>query len=372
MKVGGVPYRAIFLDEDGWSVRAIDQTSLPHRFQLLRLESVEDMGRAIETMVVRGAPLIGAAAAYGVALAMRADPSDASLEHAIERLAATRLTAVNLQWALHRLGEVVRELTPGERAEAAYRAAAALCDEDVELNQAIGDHGLAVLRRLEEGVEGRTLNILTHCNAGWLATVDWGTATAPMYKAYDNGLDLHVWVDETRPRLQGAALTAWELGQHGISHTLIPDSAAAHLMSRSEVDVVIVGTDRTTASGDVTNKIGTYPLALAAADNGVPFYVAAPSPSIDWQTEDATRIPIEQRDAAEVTSVRGLGLDDVVGDVRIAPEQTRAANYAFDVTPRHLVTGLITERGVCSASPDGLRRLFPEDAGTSPTTVNNR
>ncbi len=360
MKVGGVPYRTIFLDEDGWGVRVIDQTVLPHRFQLLRLESVDDVVRAIRTMVVRGAPLIGAAAAYGVALALRADPCDASLEGAVERLAGARPTAVNLRWALHRMSEVVRELSPERRADAAYRAAAALCDEDAELNRAIGDHGLEVLRELRAGAAASPLNVLTHCNAGWLATVDWGTATAPMYRAHDEGLRVHVWVDETRPRLQGAALTAWELGQHGLPHTLIPDSAAAHLMSRGDVDVVIVGTDRTTASGDVTNKIGTYPLALAAADNAVPFYVAVPSPSIDWEIEDASLIPIEERDAAEVISVRGLGPDDTVGAVRIAPEQTRAANYGFDVTPRHLVTGLITERGVCDASAEGLRRLFPE------------
>ena len=364
MKVGDVSYRTIFLDEDGWGVRVIDQTMLPHRFEVRRLESVDDVSRAIQTMVVRGAPLIGAAAAYGVALAMRADPSDASLERAIERLASTRITAVNLRWALHRLGEIVRKVTPGGRADAAYRAAAALCDEDVELNQAIGDHGLEILRELAVAAEGRPLNILTHCNAGWLATVDWGTATAPMYKAHDAGFDLHVWVDETRPRLQGAALTAWELGEHGVPHTLIPDSAAAHIMHRGEVDVVIVGTDRTTASGDVTNKIGTYPLALAAADNGVPFYVAAPSPSIDWQTEDATRIPIEERDASEVTSVRGFASDGEVGAVTIAPADTGAVNYAFDVTPRHLVAGLITERGVCRASRDGLSLLFSEHAST--------
>ena len=363
MKVGGVPYRSIFLDEDGWGLRVIDQTVLPHRFHVPRLESADDAVRAIRTMVVRGAPLIGATAAYGVALAMRADPCDASLELAVERLAATRITAVNLRWALHHMVEIVREVSPERRADAAYRAAASLCEEDVELNRAIGRHGLAVLRDLAAGKTGRPLNILTHCNAGWLATVDWGTATAPLYRAHDDGLDLHVWVDETRPRLQGAALTAWELGQHGVAHTLIPDSAAAHLMRRGDVDVVIVGTDRTTASGDVTNKIGTYPLALAAADNGVPFYVAVPSPSIDWETEDASLIPIEERDAAEVVSVRGLGPDDVVAAVRIAPAQTRVANYGFDVTPRHLVTGLITERGVCSASREALMHLFPEREG---------
>ena len=362
MNVGGVPYRAIALDDDGRCVRVIDQTLLPHGFRTVRLESVVDAAHAIRTMIVRGAPLIGVTAAYGVALAMRADPSDSSLEAALARLTATRPTAANLRWALGRVHGAVAGLPSSERADAAYAVASAICEEDVEINRAIGAYGREVLRTLGEAAGGRPLNILTHCNAGWLATVDWGTATAPIYRAHDEGQALHVWVDETRPRLQGAALTAWELGQHGVPHTLIPDSAAAHLMRRGEVDAVLVGTDRTTCSGDVTNKIGTYPLALAAADNGVPFYVAVPSPSIDWQLRDVSLVPIEERDPTEVTSVRGLDGDDTVEVVRIAPASTRAVNYAFDVTPGHLVTGgLITERGLCPADQEALRTLFPDE-----------
>jgi methylthioribose-1-phosphate isomerase len=358
VKVGGVRYRSIALDDDGWGVRVIDQTALPHRFDVVRLESATDAAQAIRTMVVRGAPLIGATAAYGIALAMRADPKDGALERAVAELADTRPTAVNLRWALQRVHDELGELPTAERTEAAYRLAGALCDEDVELNSAIGDHGWALLRELANGAPGRPLNLLTHCNAGWLATVDWGTATAPIYKAHDAGQDVHVWVDETRPRLQGAALTAWELGEHGVAHTLIADSAAGHLMRTGRVDAVIVGTDRTTAAGDVANKIGTYPLALAAADNEVPFYVAVPSPSIDWATDDPALIPIEERDPTEVVCVRGAGPGDEVRAVRIAPRGVRAANYAFDVTPRHLVTGLITERGICDADREALRRLF--------------
>ncbi len=354
-------YRSIALDDDGWGVRAIDQRLLPHRFELVRLETVEDAARAITTMLVRGAPLIGATAAYGVALAMRADPTDASLDDAIERLKATRPTAANLRWALDGARGLLDEVAPAARADAAYGFADRVCDEDVARNRAIGEHGLDVLRGLAAAGGGRRLNILTHCNAGWLATVDWGTATAPVYLAHDGGQSVHVWVDETRPRLQGAALTSWELGQHGVPHTLIPDSAAAHLMRRGDVDVVLVGTDRTTATGDVANKIGTYPLALAAADNGVPFYAAVPSPSIDWTLENADLIPIEERDQDEVTSVRGLETAGTgTASVRIAPLDTQAANFAFDVTPAHLVTGLITERGVCRADREALRQLFPE------------
>jgi len=363
VKVGGVAYRAISLDGDGWGVRVIDQTVLPHRFDVVRLETVEDTARAIRTMLVRGAPLIGATAVYGVALAMRSDPSDASLDSAVELLAGTRPTAVNLRWALDHVRESLQELPAAGRADAAYRAARFVCDEDVERNRSIGRHGLAMLHELA-GDAGRALerplNVLTHCNAGWLATVDWGTATSAIYQGHDAGLQVHVWVDETRPRLQGATLTAWELGQHGVPHTVIPDSAAAYIMRKREVDVVIVGTDRTTACGDVANKIGTYPLALAAADNEVPFYVAVPSPSIDWGIEDAGLIPIEERDAGEVTSVRGVDVEQVPRAVRITPAKSRAMNYAFDVTPRRLVTGLITERGICGASGDELRRLFPD------------
>ena len=364
MKVGGVPYRAIFTAGDGTDVRVIDQTVLPHRFETRRLDSVADAARAIREMVVRGAPLIGATAAYGVALAMRADPSDASLEEARARLAATRPTAVNLIWALGAAGALLRGLAPSERADAAYDFAAQLCEEDVRINRSIGDFGLEIFRRIAArtgatgGGGGRALNVLTHCNAGWLATVDWGTATAPVYRAHDEGLGVHVWVRETRPRFQGAGLTAWELGQHGVPHTLVSDSAAGYLLSHGKVDVTIVGTDRTTAAGDVANKIGTYPLALAAQDNGVPFYVAVPSPSIDWSIEDGASIPIEERDPDEVTRVRGVDEDGVERAVRVTPEGTKAANYAFDVTPRRLVTGLVTERGVCAADGVALRRMF--------------
>ena len=372
MKVGGVPYRSIFTTGDGRVVRVIDQTLLPHRFETVRLDSAGDAARAIRDMVVRGAPLIGATAAYGVALAMRADPSDDSLDQALELLAATRPTAVNLRWALDSAGVLLRDLPPGERGAAALDFAAGLCEDDVRTNRSIGAAGLRVCRQIAEGVRaggtaagraaaggtGRELNVMTHCNAGWLATVDWGTATAPMYLAHDRGMRIHVWVRETRPRLQGAGLTAWELGQHGVPHTLVSDSAAGYLLSRRMVDLVIVGTDRTTAAGDVANKVGTYPLALAAHDNDVPFYVAAPSPSIDWSIEDGASIPIEERDPEEITRVWGVDDGGVERRVRVVPEGTRAANYAFDVTPRRLVTGLLTEKGVCAADRRALGEMF--------------
>ena len=366
MRVGGIPYRSIFSEGEGADVQVIDQTLLPHRFRIRRLASAADAAHAISAMVVRGAPLIGATAAYGVALAMRADPSNDSLAASISQLMATRPTAVNLRWALENAEAMLRALPSPERARAAYGFADALCEDDVRINRSIGDIGLDIFREIHRAAErgtrpGRPLNVLTHCNAGWLATVDWGTATAPMYRAHDEGLDIHVWVRETRPRFQGAGLTAWELGQHGVPHTLVSDSASGHLLSRGEVDVVIVGTDRTAASGDVANKVGTYPLALAARDNGVPFYVAVPSPSIDWSTEDGADIPIEERDPGEVTLVRGVDEAGVERTVRVTPEGTRAANYAFDVTPRRLVTGLVTERGVCGADGKALRRMFEGD-----------
>ena len=382
MKVGGVPYRSIFATGDGMVVRVIDQTLLPHRFETVRLRTAGDAARAIRDMVVRGAPLIGATAAYGVALAMRADASDESLEQALTLLAATRPTAVNLRWALDAAGVLLRGLPPGERVAAAFDFAAGLCEDDVRINRSIGASGLRVFEQIARaaraggtaaggpasagpaggtgagGGPGRELNVMTHCNAGWLATVDWGTATAPMYLAHDRGLRIHVWVRETRPRLQGAGLTAWELGQHGVPHTLVSDSAAGYLLSRGKVDLVIVGTDRTTAAGDVANKVGTYPLALAARDNGVPFYVAAPSPSIDWSIEDGASIPIEERDPEEITRVWGVDDSGVERRVRVVPEGTRAANYAFDVTPRRLVTGLVTEKGVCAADRKALGKMF--------------
>ena len=362
MRINGQHYRTIWLAPDGWRVCVIDQTRLPFRFETVTLSSAEAAAEAIRSMIVRGAPLIGATAAYGVALAMRADPSDTALDEALTLLGATRPTAVNLRWALGRMGRVLKPLDPGRRAEMAYSEAALICDEDVALCRSIGEHGLGVIRSIAaEKAEGATVNILTHCNAGWLATVDWGTALAPIYLAHDAGIPVHVWVDETRPRNQGAALTAYELGAHGVPHTVIADNAGGHLMQHGEVDMVIVGTDRTTATGDVANKIGTYLKALAAHDNGVPFYVALPSPTIDWSLSDGLReIPIEERSAREVTHLSGLAEDGEVRSIRVVAPGSNAANPAFDVTPARLVTGLITERGVCEASAEGLAGLFPD------------
>lgn len=364
MKVDDIAYRSIWLSEDGWSVSVIDQTKLPFAFEVAQLTTLPHAAEAISHMIVRGAPLIGATAAYGLALAMRADASDRNLATAAAELTATRPTAVNLRWAVQDVQTRLAELPPAEREVAAYRRAAEICDDDVAINSAIGDHGLNVIAAAYEqrGRKG-PLNILTHCNAGWLATVDWGTALAPIYKAHDQGIPIHVWVDETRPRNQGAALTAWELLHHGVPHTVIVDNAGGHLMQKGQVDLCITGTDRTTAAGDVANKIGTYLKALAAHDNNVPFYVGLPSPTIDWTIEDGLQdIPIEERDPAEVTKLTGLGSSGHAETIALTPAGSPAANYAFDVTPARLVTGLITERGVCPATPDGLRRLFPERA----------
>ena len=361
MKVNGTPYRTIWLAEDGWAVEIIDQTKLPHEFITVRLESMQDAALAIKDMWVRGAPLIGATAAYGVTLAMREDASDANLQTMYDYLFATRPTAVNLRWALDDMKALLSPLCEGDRAAAAYKRAAEICDEDVKICSNIGEHGAAIIKEISEKKNGATVNILTHCNAGWLATVDWGTALAPIYKAFNAGIDVHVWADETRPRNQGANLTAWELGQHGVAHTVIVDNAGGHLMQHGQVDLVITGSDRTTYTGDVCNKIGTYLKALAAHDNSVPFYVGLPSPTIDWTVEDGVRdIPIEERDATEVTMMVGKDKSGVVSDVQITPDGSPAANYAFDVTPRRLVTGLITERGISEASAEGLVKLFPE------------
>ncbi len=364
MKVGGAPFRTIWLADDGETVEIIDQTRLPHAFTTLRLESVDHAARAIRDMEVRGAPLIGAAAAYGVALAMRADTSNEALDRACEKLAATRPTAINLRWALDDMRGVLISLKPGQRCDAAYWRAAGICDEDVAINRAIGENGLKLISDVWRRT-GATVNLLTHCNAGWLATVDWGTATAPIYMAHDAGIPVHVWVDETRPRNQGASLTAWELGQHGVDHTVIVDNAGGHLMQHGQVDLLITGTDRTTATGDVCNKIGTYLKALAAHDNGVPFYVGLPGPTIDWTLSDGRDIPIEQRDTAEVTEISGLAGDGKVRTVTLTPDGSAAANFAFDVTPARLVTGLITERGIAPASRDGLLALYPERAASA-------
>ncbi len=363
MKVNGTHYRTIWPAEDGRSVEIIDQTRLPYAFETVRLESLGDAAVAIRDMKVRGAPLIGATAAYGLCLAMQDDPSDAAIEKAVETLAATRPTAVNLHWALAEMVEALSDLAASERVEAAYVCAARICDDDVEICRRIGGHGFGIFKQLHENKGGGRLNLLTHCNAGWLATVDWGTALAPIYMAHDAGLDVHVWVDETRPRNQGFSLTAWELAAHGVPHTVIVDNVGGHLMQHKMVDACIVGTDRTTAAGDVANKIGTYLKALAAADNDVPFYVALPHPTIDWAIRDGIRdIPIEQRDPSEVVSVAGRGSEGTVTEVEIINSASPAANYAFDVTPARLVTRLITDRGVCEASEDGLLTLFPERA----------
>ncbi len=365
MLVDGKPTRTIWLGGDGRTVEIIDQTLLPFELKVVGLETLDDAAHAIRTMQVRGAPLIGATAAYGMALAVKDDASDAGLENAYKVLFATRPTAVNLRWALDDLRELLTPLAESERVGAAYKRAAEICDEDVEMCASLGEHGKAVIEDIWEA-KGKPdkINILTHCNAGWLATVDWGTALAPVYKAHDAGIPVHVWVDETRPRNQGAGLTCWELGQHGVPHTLIVDNAGGHLMQHGQVDLCITGTDRTTAAGDVCNKIGTYLKALAADDNNVPFYVGLPGPTIDWTIDDGIKdVPIEQRDADEVTRLTGVTAEGVLKTISIAPPGSPAANYAFDVTPARLVTGLITERGIVEASKAGLAKLYPEKAG---------
>jgi len=364
MNVGGIPFRTIWLADDKWAVHVIDQRKLPHQFVTARLESVKDAATAIKDMWVRGAPLIGATAAYGMALAMHADSSDKNLVIAYEHLFATRPTAINLRWALEDMRELLGQLSPDLRADEAYRHAEKICNEDVNICSAIGENGLDLIETMwHKKGQPESINILTHCNAGWLATVDWGTALSPIYKAYNAGIPVHVWVDETRPRNQGSSLTAWELGQQGVKHTIIVDNVGGHLMQHGLVDLCITGTDRTTYSGDVCNKIGTYLKALAAHDNNVPFYVGLPSPTIDWTVSDGlSGIPIEERDGSEVSIVSGCTTDGTITDVRLTPEGSDVANYAFDVTPRRLITGLITERGVCDASENGLRNLFPEMA----------
>lgn len=363
MKVDGKPYRTIWLGADGATVQVIDQTLLPHRFVVRDLKNVVNATNAISTMVVRGAPLIGAAAAYGMALAMAEDPSDAMLGRAYTLLLESRPTAVNLRWALDDVRALLAPLPAAKRREAAYRRAAEICDEDAEICRRIGENGLGLIRKLEPRDKSGRFNALTHCNAGWLATVDWGTALAPIYQAHNAGIPIHVWVEETRPRNQGASLTAWELGKHGVPHTVIADNAGGHLMQHDEVDFVITGTDRTTRRGDVCNKIGTYLKALAAHDNGVPFYVGLPYPTIDWTIEDGVReIPIEERNAREVTHMTGRTDAGEMTTVQIVPDGSPAANPAFDVTPARLVTALVTERGTCEASEAGLLSLYPERA----------
>ena len=363
MNYQGKRWRTIWrnIDDTQGSIGVIDQRLLPHEFKTLTLRTMEECAEAISNMTVRGAPLIGATAAYGICFALRNDPSDGGLTAAYQTLHKTRPTAINLRWALDQMQAAVAPLPSSKRLDVAYARAAELCDEDVAVNEAIGRHGLEIFREiLAKKPAGSRLNILTHCNAGWLACVDWGTALAPIFMAHDQiDIDIHVWVDETRPRNQGASLTAWELNQHGVPHTVVVDNAGGHLMQHGLVDLCIVGTDRTTAQGDVCNKIGTYLKALAARDNGVPFYVALPSSTIDWTIRDGlTEIPIEERSAFEVTHLRGKTADGTYAEIQVTPDGSPAGNYGFDVTPARLVTGLITEKGVCSASEEGLKKLF--------------
>jgi methylthioribose-1-phosphate isomerase len=367
MKVDGKAMRSIWLEPDGWSVGIIDQTALPHRLVTARLTTLADTAHAISAMLIRGAPLIGATAAYGVALALRDDASDEGLDRAYAALIATRPTAINLKWALDEMVAAVRNRPRAERTAAGYRRAAEISEQDIAANSAIGRNGLPLIATIAARKKpGERVNVLTHCNAGWLAAVDVGTATAPIYLAHDNGVPIHVFADETRPRNQGASLTAWELGHHGVPHTVIADNTGGHLMQHGLVDLVIVGADRVTADGDVCNKIGTYLKALAARDNNVPFYVALPSPTIDFTIADGiAEIPIEERSPDEVATMTGRTAQDRIETVRIIPDGSPVANYGFDVTPARLVTGLITERGVIGASRAALVGAFPDRAGAA-------
>ncbi len=361
MNVAGRPYRTIWLKpDDERVVQLIDQRALPHRFVVEDVRTVEEMATAIREMHVRGAPLIGAAAGYGMYLAMLAEMQP---DEAAKILRATRPTAVNLAWAIERqLAQIASGSTPAEKIALAREMADAAANDDAEHCRQIGLHGLELIDAIAARKNGQPVNILTHCNAGWLACVDYGSATAPIYAAHDRGIPVHVWVDETRPRNQGSKLTAWELGEHGVAHTVIADNAGGHLMQRGAVDLVLVGTDRTTYTGDVANKIGTYLKALAAKDSGVPFYVALPSSSFDWTMRDGlAEIPIEERGAEEVKHADGWA-DGRLVEVRVTPAGSPAANYGFDVTPRRLISVLITERGICDANEQSILAMFPEHA----------
>lgn len=364
MKISGVPYRTIWLSDDDWSLTVIDQTKLPFKLETVPLKTMADAAAAIKQMTVRGAPLIGVTAAYGICLQMRQDAGDAALEAAYHTLMETRPTAVNLRWALDEMMAALRNIARADRVRAAYARAAKMADDDVETNRRIGVAALALIEEARKKRNGQTVRVLTHCNAGWLGCVDWGTALAPLYMAHDKGIPLHVWVDETRPRNQGAALTAFELGGHGVPHAVLVDNAGGHYMQHGEVDLCIVGADRVTATGDACNKIGTYLKALAARDNAIPFYVAVPSSTIDWTMSDGIReIPIEERSPREVTDVTGITQDGRLETIRVANPGSAARNPGFDVTPARLVTKLITERGVADASREGLLKLFPERKG---------
>ncbi len=361
MNISGTHYRGIWHTPSG-AVRIIDQSRLPFDFSIIDLDTVGDAAQAISTMAVRGAPLIGATAAYGIALAMRAAGSDEALADAARQLVATRPTAVDLAWAIARMREALRDVASERRADRALEVAGLISDAYVAQCVAIGGHGIELIRA-HAGTQER-INILTHCNAGWLACVDWGTALSSIYRAHDEGIAVHVWVDETRPRNQGASLTAFELGAHGVPHTVIADNLGGHLMQQGEVDMVIVGSDRVTAAGDVCNKVGTYLKALAARDNDIPFYAAMPVSTIDWSVGRADEVPIEQRSPRELTHISGLTAAGKIETIRVIPEGSAALNLGFDVTPARLVTGLITERGVCAADRDALRRACYEGAAS--------
>ncbi len=364
MRINGIEKQTIWLNEDGWSVDIIDQTALPHKFVVVNLKTLDDAAYAIQAMLVRGAPLIGATAAFGLCLALKDDASDDAMSKACDYLNEQRPTAVNLRWALDEMRNHLSPLASDARLEAAYKKAAEIVADDIETNRLIGVHGLELIKNIaSKKAPGETINVLTHCNAGWLATTQWGTATSPVYHAAKAGIPVHVWVDETRPRNQGASLTAYELGHEEIPHTIIVDNAGGHLMQHGKVDLCIVGTDRTAANGDVCNKIGTYLKALAAHDNNIPFYVALPSTTIDWNLNSGFDIPIEERGQEEVLSMTGRLSGSTKGDVvtiDIAASGSPAANPAFDVTPAKYVSGLITEKGIVEATSVGLVQLKTE------------
>lgn len=367
MRINGTPHRTIWLNEDGWSVDIIDQTKLPHELKIANLRTVEDAARAIKDMLVRGAPLIGATAAYGLCLGLRQDQSDAAMAWLSDFLNKQRPTAVNLRWALNEMQSQLKPITGPDRLPAAYQKAAAIVEDDIEVNRRIGRHGLEIIKKIAARKKGEPVNILTHCNAGWLATTEWGTATSPIYQAKQAGIPVHVFVDETRPRNQGAALTAFELLHEQVPHTLIVDNAGGHLMQHGKVDLCITGTDRTAANGDVANKIGTYLKALAAHDNNIPFYVALPTSTIDWTLSSGFDIPIEERSPEEVLRIDGAAPDGGVINVALTAPGIKAANPAFDVTSARYVTGLITEYGVYEAAPAALKNLQKTIARSSAT-----
>ncbi len=355
MRINGKKYRTIWYENN--VVKIIDQTKLPHHFIIKDLKTIKDAVKAIKTMEVRGAPLIGGAAAYGIVLAIQENKNLDFIKKSSEELVNSRPTAINLQWAIHRMNNKLSFVKPDELLDVALKEAKLICDEDVNFCENIGFNGLKIIEEIYNK-NNKTVNILTHCNAGWLATIDWGTATSPIYQAHKKGIPIHVWVDETRPRNQGANLTSFELNEEGIPNTIITDNTGGILMQRGEVDMCIVGTDRTLSTGDVCNKIGTYLKALAAHDNNVPFYVALPSSTIDWETKDYNKIPIEERNSAELSYIEGKDDKNNIKKVLIYPENSKSMNLAFDITPAKYVTGLITEKGICQASTVGLKQMF--------------